>query len=287
MTRRDVIYGSLFSGIGGFDLGFDRAGMQCAWQVEIDGFCRRVLAKHWPDVPRFEDIRDVGRHNLSPIDVICGGFPCQPHSVAGKRQGAADDRDLWPEYRRVIDELRPAWVVAENVPGIRTTILDAVLSDLDDLEYTATALVIPACALDAPHRRDRVWILAYSDGDRRAGSSSGHAALNQERDSSTRQPPRDYELYAVVSGGETLPYADIHGCERVEQQNGAGEEGEGPFGSPAKRSSAWSWWATEPDVGRVAYGVPNRVDRIRALGNAVVPQVTEWIGRYIMEIESR
>lgn len=287
MTRRDVIYGSLFSGIGGFDLGFDRAGMQCAWQVEIDNFCRQVLAKHWPSVTRFEDIRDVGRHNLSPIDVICGGFPCQPHSVAGKRRGAADDRDLWPEYRRVIDELRPAWVVAENVPGIRTTILDAVLSDLGDLEYTATALVVPACALDAPHRRDRVWILAYSDGDRRAGSSSGHAALNQERDSSTRQPPRDYELYAVVSGGETLPYADIHGCERVEQQNGAGEEGEGPFGSPAKRSSAWSWWATEPDVGRVAYGVPNRVDRIRALGNAVVPQVTEWIGRYIMEIESR
>ena len=117
-------FGSLFAGIGGLDLGLERAGMVCSWQVEIDEYCRRVLAKHWPDVERFEDVRECGAHNLEPIDLICGGFPCQPHSVAGKRKGAADDRDLWPEYFRIVAELRPRYVLAENVPGIVTTYLD-------------------------------------------------------------------------------------------------------------------------------------------------------------------
>src|SRR5512136_1087486 len=138
-----LTFGSLFAGIGGFDLGFERAGMQCLWQVEIDDYCQHVLAEHWPEVKRYGDVRECGSHNLAAVDVICGGFPCQPHSVAGKRKGAVDDRDLWPEMRRIIAELQPTWVVAENVPGIRGTILDAVLADLEALAYETGTISVP------------------------------------------------------------------------------------------------------------------------------------------------
>jgi len=141
-------FGSLFAGIGGFDLGLERAGMECVWQVEIDPYCQKVLAKHWPQVKRYDDVRECGEHNLETVDLICGGFPCQPHSVAGKRRGAVDDRNLWPEYRRVLAELRPRWVLGENVPGIVTTMLDEVLSDLESEGYAATTIVLPAVAFD-------------------------------------------------------------------------------------------------------------------------------------------
>ncbi len=128
-------FGSLFAGIGGLDLGLERAGMTCSWQVENHPFCQKILHKHWPNVPKFEDVRHVGRWNLEPVDLIAGGFPCQPHSVAGKRRGAADDRNLWPEMYRIIRELRPPWVLAENVPGIKGTILNSCLSDLESEGY--------------------------------------------------------------------------------------------------------------------------------------------------------
>ena len=113
------------------DLGLDRAGMECAWQVEIDEYCLKVLEKHWPDVPKYKDVKDVGKENLKTVDLIAGGFPCQPHSVAGKRKGAEDDRNLWPEFIRIIRDLKPRFVLGENVPGIVTTYLDTVLSDLE------------------------------------------------------------------------------------------------------------------------------------------------------------
>ena len=123
-------FGSLFAGIGGIDLGLERASWECRWQVEIDPFCQKVLAKHWPDVRRYGDVRDCGKHNLETVDLIAGGFPCQPYSLAGKRGGESDDRNLWPEYRRIVAELRPAWVLAENVPGIinRNMLLAYILS---------------------------------------------------------------------------------------------------------------------------------------------------------------
>ena len=157
-----MTFGSLFAGIGGFDLGLERAGMECKWQGEIDDYCRRVLAKHWPDVRRYEDVRGVGQHNLRAVDLVCGGFPCQPHSVAGKRRGAEDDRNLWPDFIRVVAELRPRYVLAENVPGIVNTYIDTVLSDLEGEGYTTATLNIPACALDAPHRRQRIFIVAHA-----------------------------------------------------------------------------------------------------------------------------
>jgi DNA-cytosine methyltransferase len=204
MSKKKLTYGSLFAGIGGFDLGFDRAGLECKWQVEIDDFCTAVLEKHWPDVTRYRNVREIhglmahtyhtspeGRRQdggeilsvaepegsgvgsssgngercpacLEPVDVICGGFPCQPFSAAGKRRGEDDDRNLWPEFKRLIAEIRPRWVVAENVLGLRTLYIDQVLSDLERLGYTVETLVIPAVAFDAKHRRDRFWIVAYS-----------------------------------------------------------------------------------------------------------------------------
>ena len=158
--------GSLFSGIGGLDLGLERAGMRVLWQVENNAYCNRVLEQHWPAVARYGDVRDVGRHNLEPVDLICGGFPCQPHSLAGKRKGKEDERNLWPEYLRIVDELRPTWVLGENVPGIRTTILDDILDDLEGLGYATRTFDIPACAVGAPHLRHRFFIVAHAQHKR-------------------------------------------------------------------------------------------------------------------------
>lgn len=143
--------GSLFSGIGGFDLGLERAGFTIQWQSELDAFASAVLKKHWPHVPNFGDVRRIS--NPPAVDVLCGGFPCQPHSVAGKRQGANDDRHLWPEYMRLVRELRPRWVLAENVPGIRTTAADEVIGDLEAEDYAVWPLVVGLYAFGAQHER--------------------------------------------------------------------------------------------------------------------------------------
>lgn len=169
-----MTFGSLFSGFGGMDLGFERAGLTCAWQVEIQAYARAVLAKHWPHVRRYEDVRNVGVHNLERVDVIAGGFPCQPFSSAsrGRRLGNDDDRALWPEMRRVVAELRPAWVVAENVPQFDRGPLDEMVSDLEAIGYeVAPPLEIPACAFGLDHWRPRLWILGYTDRHGESGLS--------------------------------------------------------------------------------------------------------------------
>jgi DNA (cytosine-5)-methyltransferase 1 len=161
-----VTFGSLFSGFGGLDLGFERAGLECRWQVEIARYARAVLERHWPGVPRYADVHYVGAHNLEHVDVICGGFPCQPFSSAsrGRRHGNADDRALWPEMRRVVSELRPTWVVAENVPQFDRGPLDEMASDLEALNYeVAPPLEVPACAFGLDHWRPRLWILGYTN----------------------------------------------------------------------------------------------------------------------------
>ena len=153
-----LTFGSLFSGIGGLDLGLEGAGMRCAWQVEIDDYATKVLARHWPDVPRYRDVRECGAHNLTPVDLICGGFPCQPHSLAGKRQASADDRDLWGEFARIIRELEPRWVLAENVPGLRSSeagrFFGRVLRDLAEMGYTVGWGSWEAADAGAPHHRE-------------------------------------------------------------------------------------------------------------------------------------
>ena len=261
-------FGSLFSGIGGMDLGLERAGMGCIWQVEWDPYCQKVLAKHWPDVPRFGDIHDVGRNNLETPDLIAGGFPCQPVSLAGKRQAQSDARWLWPEFARVVDELRPRYVLVENVPGLYTAGGSEVLADLATLGYDAEWHSIPASAFGAPHRRYRLFIIAYRIGLGR-----------KKRTSETIR-----QIFPIPERREPE-----HVCEGFSGEGDVADpssprlEGESISETRKLQPTPRSWWTIEPNVGRVAHGVPSRVDRLRGLGNAVVPQVAEWVGRNIME----
>ena len=263
----------LFSGIGGFSLGLERAGMETAAFCEVDPFCRKVLKKHWPDVPCHEDIRKLTGADIGPVDVICGGYPCQPFSTAGKRGGAEDDRHLWPEMFRLVEELRPAWVIGENVTGHVGMGLDDVLSDLESAGYAATPFVIPACAVDAPHRRDRLWIVAHAEyGD------AGNIAGNMESIQRAARSTRGEQTTAPYRGRETLAHAhgEFRSAGRNRAQHDEPRHGNSVCGTGRE-------WRPEPDVGRVAHGIPRRVDRLRALGNAVVPQVVEVIGRAMMQ----
>lgn len=257
----------LFSGIGGFSLGLERAGMRTIAFCERDEYCRAVLRKHWPRVPIVPDIKHLGPaevEQLGRIDVVCGGFPCQPFSVAGDKKGKEDDRHLWPYMCRVIAYARPTWVIGENVAGIVTMVLDEVLADLEGLGYTARTFVIPAAAVGAPHRRDRIWIVATNAASdrRQQGRQSSAEGLR--------------ELGGIRDSGR--PAAASDSGELRDEPRRIGRQGRKGSAKPANDE----WWLVEPDVGRMAHGVSKRVDRLRCLGNAVVPQVVEEIGRAIM-----
>ena len=178
--------GSLFSGIGGLELGLEWAGVgHTVWQVGREPFCLDVLAKHWPDAQRFDDVRTVGAHNLEPVDVICGGYPCQPFSHAGDRGGSADPRHLWPEFARIIRELRPRFAVLENVAAHLSLGFGDVLGDLAGMGYDAEWGVLRASDFGAPHKRARVWVVGYSNSDVQSNSSL---------DAETRILPRPCEI---------------------------------------------------------------------------------------------
>jgi DNA (cytosine-5)-methyltransferase 1 len=269
--------GSLFSGIGGFDLGFERAGFQVKWQVEIDPFCRAVLETHWPDVRRYEDVRTVGA-DLEPVDVICGGFPCQPHSLAGRRRASADERDLWGEFARIIRETRPRWVVAENVPGLLSSesgrFFGRVLRDLAESGYDAEWDCVPAKAVGAPHERDRVWLIAYPD-------AAGGGVEGEWLPTEGRQRLADTDWICEAQWPADTDSDQQHGRGghvQVGRVWRSGEIAADVFGDGDQ-------WRVEPNVGRVAHGVSARVDRLRGLGNAIVPQIAEWIARRIQEAE--
>lgn len=234
-----LTFGSLFAGIGGFDLGFERAGMVCKWQVEIDDYATRVLEKHWPDVHRERDIRECGAHNLEPVDVICGGFPCQDISYAGQGAGLDGERSgLFFEAIRLVRELRPRVVVLENVAALLSRGLDRVLGELATIGYDAEWHCIQAASVGAPHHRDRVFIIANAN-------------------SSLMRAPRPADIKARA--------ADLY------------------FNGTSKPRQMESWWTVEPEPCSVVYGIPGVVDRLRGLGNAVVPAVAEYIGRQIVE----
>ena len=264
----------LFSGIGGFALAASWVwpGHEVVAFCEIDAYCRRVLGKHWPDAPIIPDIHDLDGSAYADVDILTGGFPCQPFSVAGKQQGAADDRHLWPQMLRVIREVRPRYVVAENVPGLLAiddgVQFETVLSDLEDAGYQVQPLVIPAVGVGAPHRRYRIWIVAHTDIAGPQGRVG--ASLCERSDERTPGP----------GGTPHVAHAEIN----VAPEPFASWDGRG--GLDDERICRGQWlnpdhWSTEPDVGRVADGVPKRVDRLKGLGNAIVPQVAEAIFRAI------
>lgn len=172
---------SLCTGIGGFDLAAEWAGFEIAGQVEIDPYCIALLEQHWPTAKRMRDVYEVRGDEFGPIDLICAGFPCQPYSQAGKRKGASDDRAIWPEIFRITQSVRPTWACFENVPGIIGMELDRVLSDLEGEDYTCWPLVIPACAVDAKHRRDRVWIVGHAASRGQEGFVRGTGDTERER----------------------------------------------------------------------------------------------------------
>jgi DNA (cytosine-5)-methyltransferase 1 len=277
-----MTFGSLFAWIGGFDLGFERAGLTCKWQVEIDPFCRRVLAKHWPHVERFEDVRTVGAHNLPAVDVLCGGFPCQDISLAGKGEGIDGARSgLWAEFDRLIGELRPDCVVVENVSALLARGFGRVLGDLAARGYDAEWDCLSASAFGAPHQRDRVWIVAYTNSGRqqeRAQFNGSQIPHSSDRDS--RRQHTDGLRHLMADANRQRFQEPARAWSSVfYDQAGAPARRELSRGIATTRDS----WAIEPNVGRVAHGIPARVDRLRGLGNAVVPQIPEWIGRRLME----
>lgn len=242
-----LTFGSLFAGIGGIDLGLERAGMTCAFQVEIDDYATRVLTKHWPNVPKHRDVRSVSAHNLPRVDVLAGGFPCQPHAVQGLRKAAADQRDLWGEYYRLICELTPRWVLGENVPGLLSSddgrFFGNILRDLAHIGYDAEWHSIRASDVGAPHRRERVFLIAYPRGERI------QRIWTQQ-----------------VSRVEAFSWCeDVRGVADLRNRSDL----------------------PEPLVWGNRNGVPHFVDRLRGLGNAVVPQVAEFVGNLIVAHNAR
>ena len=346
----------LFSGIGGISLGLERTGgFETVAFCEIEEFPRKVLAKHWPNVPCFNDIRELKGEDIGPVDVICGGYPCQPFSTAGKRGGAQDDRHLWPEFSRLVAELRPTWVIGENVAGHISMGLDDVLSDLEGQGYACRTFVIPAVAVDAPHRRDRVWTVANANdaglqGRQEAGNIEGQRTRRNEQPERRADLPRaawpTEPAVGRVANGVSVELDIIGGL--------VDEKGNYPKAEPAARRFVWKilreMWsqqelaATSPElyIQRLCDIVPEvphrsshggwllgkrikedkglrdlweafyaksfkeaqdmqqellerigkkkrpqemgtRADRLKALGNAVVPQIPEIIGHAILE----
>jgi DNA (cytosine-5)-methyltransferase 1 len=225
----------LFSGIGGFSLGLEATGhFETKAFCEIEPYCQQVLKKNFPGVPIFDDIRTLKGTDIGAIDIITGGYPCQPFSVAGKQKAEQDPRHLWPEYFRLIQELKPTWVIGENVSGHIKLGLDSVLEDLESEGYSTRTFSISASSIGANHKRERIWTVAYTNSKRGCLWET-----NRQNAEDVRQSPR----------------------------------GEETFG----------WWEAEPRVGRVAHGIPKRVDRLKSLGNAVVPHIPYYIGQAIIE----
>lgn len=246
---------SLFAGIGGFDLGLERAGMECVAQVEIDDFCQKVLSKHWPDVPKFKDVRDVGKHNLPAANLICGGFPCQDVSLAGERAGLEGKRStLWSEFHRIICEVQPRWVIIENVLGLLSSdnggFFRKILWELSESGYDAEWQVISAENVGAPHKRERVFIIAYPKSNGRTSVYDGMGKeAKQTSNSKVHKPIWGYcAPVHIPSIGRT--YVGMGFTSREDDGLSCGVDG-----------------------------------RLKSTGNAVVPQVAELVGRAIMQTE--
>ena len=347
----------LFSGIGGFSLGLEATGgFETKAFCDIEEYPRQVLQKHWPHVKQYKDIKELNYERLKAdgidsIDIITGGYPCQPFSVAGLKKGEEDPGHLWPEYFRLIKECRPTWVIGENVPGHIKLGLDTVIKDLESEDYSVRPFSISAASVGANHQRERIWIVAYSERNdnfneeqRVHGEEKKISREHREDNSTTGQSSRtstartQSDSHVVNSDSirslqhtETTKETSRRGTEtssmstsdvantnewknntrneskpREEEQfkfspNSSSErgvvantngEGSQRYGSEyelrksqEERKTSWSrWWDIEPNVGRVAHGIPKRVDRLKGLGNSLIPQIPYYLGTVILEV---
>ena len=266
----------LFSGIGGFSLAAQWAGIETVAFCEIDPFCQKVLVKNFPSIPIFEDIKELKRSDIKyEIDIITGGFPCQPFSVAGNKKGTKDDRDLWPQMFRVIQEFKPTWVIGENVANFVNMAFQRTKTDLESEGYEVQPFIIPACGVNAPHRRDRVWIVGYTDNPRNRtpeyDADKNRAEIKQEQE--------DKSQLEFSGSDQTMVYTNDKGFQRFQQSNPdtvqSGQKSRFPFSG-----FTYDYKLGLPNIPknlRVDDGVSNRVDRIKGLGNAIVPQVAYQI----------
>ena len=265
---------SLFTGIGGLDLAAEWAGFTTVGQCEFADYPTKVLEKHWPDVPRWRDVRTLTKESfyertgLRTVDVISGGFPCQPFSVAGKQKGKGDDRYLWPEMLRVITELRPRCVVGENVPGIIKIAAGQVVKDLERAGHHVVVFNFEAAAVGTWHRRSRVFFVGIADvADAARERIQRHAEI-----CATKPAERSGQMQSDAESGNEAVYDTMcSGCAGIARRKQLQELADGRC------------WEAEPDVGRVAHGIPARVDRLKCLGNAVVPQQAYPIFKALVE----
>ena len=269
----------LFSGIGGFSLGLERAGFETVAFCEIDKYCQEVLKKIW-NKKIYNDVKEITKERLEADgvelpEIITGGFPCQPFSIAGKQKGTNDDRHLWPEMFRIIKEFKPRWIIGENVRNIINIqdgmVFETVCTDLEGEGYEVQAFNIPAAGVGAPHRRERIWIVANSRRTLRQGSS-----IREKNEDETRK--EDADQHQRSSSSPEPNVANASAGRRASQKTEVSTRGNG--------IEHQSWWQSEPDVGRVANGVPGRVHRLKGLGNSIVPKIAEEIGRAIMKAEN-
>ena len=301
----------LFSGIGGFALACRWAGIETIAFCEIEKYAQRVLRKNFPGIRIFEDVRQFPATEFREPFLLTGGYPCQPFSQAGKRRGAEDDRHLWPSMFGIIRTSRPTWILAENVAGHVTLGLDQVLADLESEDYAVQPIIVPACAVDAPHRRDRVWILGnaksklgdecgkYRETSRRQISELRNASCEiafADSDGRLRElaiKKIQTRRNAFASSRDANPNANgelLQGCKKSRNIKANKTKPFDEFDHGLRRESKSEYdkhdnWSAEPDVGRVAHGIPRRVDRLRGLGNAIVPQVAYEIIKAMIEAD--
>jgi DNA (cytosine-5)-methyltransferase 1 len=315
----------LFSGIGGFSLGLESAGLvETVAFCDFDQYCQKVLKKNFPGVPVYGDVKELNHDKLKAdgidqIDIITGGYPCQPFSVAGRKKGEEDPRHVWPEMFRLIQELRPTWVIGENVGGHIKLGLDSVLENLESEGYSARTFSISASSIGANHKRERVWIVAHSNEMQRqflCGQKSEQrqetfegtsersgtpiSMANSERLGRTEGTEKSKELEREESSDQLdhcgKGCTKCQSCQTMANSEGSegnvndsnGGNGKAPqeelFGEHGSASGVSAWWSVEPSVGRVAHGVPDRVDRLKCLGNSVVPQIPYVIGLSLKKI---
>ena len=293
--KRKLQHLDLFSGIGGFSLGLEEIGLvETVAFCDFDKYCQQVLKKHWPNIPIFSDIKELTHEKLkangiNKIDIITGGYPCQPFSVAGSQKGEQDPRHVWPEYFRLVKELKPTWVIGENVSGHIKLGLDTVLENLESEDYSARTFSISASSVGAKHKRERVWIVAntrrilrgeQSEQDQR-GVGRGPSKTKKWSHNTDQTSGSSERAKTVANSGSSRSETRL--SKKGHREEGNTEK----LVNNSDRYRGWKRednWAVEPNVGRVADGISNRVDRLKCLGNSLVPQIPYHIGTIILEV---